>query len=233
MTCPTASFQGLFGKYKAGNSGKEKPMEVSLQIQKGHYSKAAAPMSVYKCSSKYQCPGGVTPERCDGTRKDFMCVACKDGYRPNKDLEDKESGATGCSKCGGGKALYLILVPLVALLALVFIILDKRSSPLDDGPLKIEIMNVLGQVLMFMQILGAMQAASLRFGDPFTKFQRTLISPVVADEFFSDAACLGIGGAVGALLVQILLPALFVCLAVNASLLLVNVFADLARTATI
>jgi len=191
MTCDAGSYQGLLGKHI---DGKHRPSEVSLKVQDGHYTKKEAPMSVYLCEPMANCPGGPVPATCAGLRKSFMCVECPEGSVVTGDLEDDDAeNPKGCEVCDETKELYLIAIPILALCALFMVLMDTRHSPLDDDPVKVEIMQVGGQVVMFMQILGALQEAGLKYGEPFTSFTIDLTAPIDMDQFFSGMPCLSFG----------------------------------------
>jgi hypothetical protein len=89
--------------------------------------------------------------------------------------------------------LYLVLLPIIGLVALAVVLFDAKHSPLDDSPLLIEMKMVAGQVIMFLQILGCISAANLSFGNPMTGALTSLAEPIDIDQFFGSTPCISSG----------------------------------------
>ena len=50
-----------------------------------------------------------------------------------------------------------------------------------DGPLLVEMKQVSGQSIVFLQVLGCLASANISFGYPMTNFLETLASPIDLD----------------------------------------------------
>ena len=130
MTCGLGSAQALF-QHHSGQPAKS--FEQAPKVNPGFYSKSDAPLSIYLCNPTYVCNGGKPgSEGCARDRTNFMCVGCPDDYVVSDDLEDDPS-ASGCQKCEVVMWLFLIVLPLVGLVALFAVLADAKHSPLDNS----------------------------------------------------------------------------------------------------
>jgi hypothetical protein len=111
-----------------------KSFEQAPTVNAGFYSRSDATLNIYLCAPVYVCKGGVHgSEGCAGDRRNFMCSECPYDYvLSTGDLEDDPS-ASDCRKCGAVNWLFLILLPLIGLVALLAVLADAKRSPLDNS----------------------------------------------------------------------------------------------------
>ena len=131
MTCGLGSAQALF-QHHLGQPAKS--FEQAPTVNAGFYSRSDATLSIYLCAPVYVCKGGVYGSEGDaGDRRNFMCSECPDDYvLSTGDLEDDPS-ASDCRKCEAVNWLFLILLPLIGLVALLAVLADAKHSPLDNS----------------------------------------------------------------------------------------------------
>jgi hypothetical protein len=124
--------------------------------------------------------------------------------------------APGCQDCQDMQTAVIVFLPFLACGFLIFVLHETRRSPLLDGPLQVEIQGISGQVLMFLQILGACQAATISLGEPMTSYISALASPVELDALFDVTPCVSgaFSNPVMTFLAQMVMPAVFVCVLV-------------------
>jgi len=139
MTCEFGSAQAKFSTYASTQSAG--PFERAPELNKGFFSTSEDPLSVYLCEPTYICAAGQPGENCAGDRTKFMCVDCPTDYVNNGDLEDDEA-ASGCTKCATTMLFYIIVFPIIGLLALFAVLLDAKHSPLEDNPVLVELKMV-------------------------------------------------------------------------------------------
>jgi hypothetical protein len=195
---------------------------------KGYYSKADEPMFIYKCDSTDDtptaCAGGL-PEACVGRREHFLCTRCPNDFITNDVDEDlpADNLDNGCQECTVVRETYLIIIVVAGLFLLSFELKEAQRSPLDEGPLEIEIKNVCGQLMMFLQILDAIQTAEIEFGDPFKSVLVRVTEPFEFAYVFSAVPCMSSGfkDPVSIFAIQIFLPVLF-CIVITLVYLSVN-----------
>jgi hypothetical protein len=74
--------------------------------------------------------------------------------------------------------------------------------------------NVGGQLLMFMQVLGAIQSAQIEFGDPFMTFMASITEPVSMQFVFAAIPCLqsGFEDPVAVFAAKLFVPVVFLML---------------------
>ena len=130
MTCGLGSAQALF-QHHLGQPAKS--FEQAPKVNAGFYSSSDAPLSIYLCEPTYVCIGGNPgSEGCAGDRENFMCSECPDDYVVAGDLEDDPS-ASGCKKCEAAMWFFIVVLPLVGLVALFAVLADAKHSPLDNS----------------------------------------------------------------------------------------------------
>jgi len=65
-----------------------------------------------------------------------------------------------------------------------------NPNPLDEGPLVTELQNTVGQLVMFVQVINAVFATGMLFGEPLNGLMDAFVSHLDPDKVFSNAHCL-------------------------------------------
>merc|ERR1719482_1366407 len=112
---------------------------------------------IFLCKPPERCVGGAWgggDSNCIPPSKGFMCTECPAGkVLNNNDLKDDD--AKGCKSCSAFAKIGFIIAPIAGIGVLLGILYTTRKSPLEDGPLHVEMQEIMGQLLMFAQILEA------------------------------------------------------------------------------
>jgi hypothetical protein len=82
------------------------------------------------------------------------------------------------------------LAPIVAFCFCLSIVLGTHDTPLDENPLILETGNTFGQLVMFVQVINAIFATRMKYGEPMNGLFDQLVAHVDPDEIFSNTPCL-------------------------------------------
>jgi len=154
----------------------------------GYYVDNGRPEQMYLCEPKEACVGGAWGESfCRKPRKGFMCMECPDGLVLNDDFEANPDGCEECSQLGN---VIACIVPFMVLAFCCFMMYHTHPSPLDEKPEAVDAGNTMGQLVMFVQVLNALYAARMVYGQPMEDLMNYLISQLDPDSLFSSAPCI-------------------------------------------
>lgn len=165
--------------------------EPGLSLPKpaaGYYIQDGKIDQVYLCEPKGACMGGKWGESvCRKPRQGFLCMECPDGLDLNSDFEQDPSG---CEECSTMAMVVYAIVPFLVLAFCIYAMYATHPSPLDEKPDLTEAQNSIGQLIMFIQVVNALQAARMSYGQPMQDFVNSMISHFDPDRVFSSAPCL-------------------------------------------
>jgi hypothetical protein len=165
-----------------------------VEIVKGYYTLKSKPFTVYLCDPPELCLGNRS-ENCIGARTGFLCTKCDGNNIPEEVDEETDPNdlSAGCTPCRVDRALYLVIAFLAAFCLLCWELKEAKHSPLEESPTFIEIKNIGGQVLMFMQILGAIKSDRIDFGVPMDDFLAFVTEPISLNFIFAAIPCIASG----------------------------------------
>ena len=108
-------------------------------------TKVGAPLTVYKCLMKAQCPGGE-PGSCS-TNRDTSAIAC--GMCVDGAYETEE----GCVTCSGGDASPFYLLGPVAVAGVVGLTISVNRSVYQQSSASITLVILIGIMFTSFQVV--------------------------------------------------------------------------------
>eukprot|EP00930_Biecheleria_cincta_P104917 TRINITY_DN973_c0_g2_i1.p1 TRINITY_DN973_c0_g2~~TRINITY_DN973_c0_g2_i1.p1 ORF type:complete len:1809 (+),score=239.90 TRINITY_DN973_c0_g2_i1:84-5510(+) len=127
---------------------------------KGNAS-AFVDFSVFKCRNAHECPEGP-PGTCASGRTGKACANCKDMHFRGEQGE--------CSPCGHVGMLPVLLTVLAATCAMVVLYIFSAVDPSKQMLTMVTIIACMGQLVMFVQALGAFKNMEIILVEPVKGF---------------------------------------------------------------
>mmetsp|Transcript_15708 Transcript_15708/g.45074 ORF Transcript_15708/g.45074 Transcript_15708/m.45074 type:complete len:820 (+) Transcript_15708:1-2460(+) len=154
----------------------------AVEVLPGYSS--AANLSVFRCRSAANCPGGPPGDTCAEGREGVSCARCAVGMRP--------SGAGACVPCethstGAFAASCVCSVLLCALLYGVF----EQNSKSQPGYLALLVAISTGLLIGMMQQLSVMGMLDVAYPDPLYTFVKVMKVVAFDVEEFLSLNCIG------------------------------------------